>query len=553
MAYLFQRDNEVLFFKTNVRPSPELKQQLLWPALLYRIVAPRYFTTKLNVFQKAVLGMCNVERMNEQDIADQLMLHPSLVKRILQELNKEKFIDKQRGVTDQGKNELMKIESAYERQTVQYLFQDPVSGKVWPRLVDKLNFSETEIADNGYPSIIVRRKGNREQTAGFVKIHPYVYLPPVHVPPPRPSNSEIFSAVTASFRASKNFNEANNTEEQDVVAKEAAEIDDGNDAKVGWMRAEPSKISRINYMDTEPRPVFISTFIYVPQDEKLSPDGWQVADPFGLGENVWLKRWIEEAAKRDQYLQEKISRLYESGQEKLMNRKDTDYADYYEFAQGNLDSLLGICVRDIPVYNDMLHIETEFQQIKFLREKASLQKRRDIMTSIRRMLEHLMLSILIENPAREAWRRVYYYSQPINDTQVLKQIYQRFCEALGLCQEIPYSFLKVESFHVKKASLQSAQVWRLRASILATLLSAVDYPNHPFRLAAKRRPDFLAMFEAIVLEADGASHHNAQELSITDVDRSRRTAYVLAAIFTGLEYDSNLIEKTEGLESGEKR
>ena len=553
MAYLFQRDNEVLFFKTNVRPSPELKQQLLWPALLYRIVAPRYFTTKLNIFQKAVLGMCNVQRMNEQEIADQLMLHQSLVKRILQELSKEGFIDRQRGVTDQGKNELMKIESAYERQTVQYLFQDPVSGKVWPRLVDKLNFSETEIADNGYPSIIVRRKGKREQTAGFVKIHPYVYLPPVHVLPPRPSNSEIFNAVIASFKASKNFNEANNTEEQDVVAKEAAEIDDdGNDAKVGWMRAEPSKISRINYMDTEPRPVFISTFIYVPQDEKLSPDGWQVADPFGLGANVWMKRWIEEATKKDQYLQEKIRRLYETGQEKLMNRRDSDYGQYYEFAQEELDKLLGIRVRDVPVYDNLVHIETEFQQIKFLREKASLLKRRDLMTSIRRMLEHLVLSIMAQNPVRESWRRVYYNSQPINDIRLLEQIYQGICAAIGLCPQIPFSFLKVESFYVRKASQQSGQVWRLRASILAALLSAVDYPNHPFRLAAKHKPDFLAMFESIVEEADEASHHNAQALSIADVDRSRRTAYILAAIFTGLDYESSLLDKTEGMESGEK-
>ena len=196
MAYLFQRDNEVLFFKTNVRPSPDLKQHLLWPALLYRIVAPQYLTSRLNIFQKAVLGMCNVRRMNEQEIAEQLMLHQNLVKRILHELMDQKFIDKVRAVTDQGKNELMNIESANERQSVQYLFQDPVSGKVWPRLVDKLNFAETEITDNGYPAIIVRRNS---------KIFPYLHLPPVHVLPPRPSNSEIFSAVIASFRANKNY------------------------------------------------------------------------------------------------------------------------------------------------------------------------------------------------------------------------------------------------------------------------------------------------------------------------------------------------------------
>ena len=143
----------------------------------------------------------------------------------------------------------------------------------------------------------------------------------------------------------------------------------------------------------------------------------------------------------------------------------------------------------------------------------------------------------MQNPVRESWRRVYYYSQPINDTQVLKQIYQRICEAIGLCQDIPFGFLKVDAFYIKKAAQQSGQIWRLRASILAALLSAVDYPNHPFRLAAQLRPDLLVMFESIVADADGASHHNAREISIADVDRSRRMAYVLVAIFTGLDFE----------------
>ena len=66
-----------------------------------------------------------------------------------------------------------------------------------------------------------------------------------------------------------------------------------------------------------------------------------LADPFGLGENVWLKRWIEEAAKRDQNLQEKIRRIYETGQEKMLSRQGSDYGQYYEFAQEELDKLLG--------------------------------------------------------------------------------------------------------------------------------------------------------------------------------------------------------------------
>lgn len=60
MASSFRRDDPILHF--GPRLSAELRwsqrRYLLWPALMYRVVAPEVRERKLNVIQKAVLGMC---------------------------------------------------------------------------------------------------------------------------------------------------------------------------------------------------------------------------------------------------------------------------------------------------------------------------------------------------------------------------------------------------------------------------------------------------------------------------------------------------------------
>ena len=74
MASPFRRDAPVVHFGPRLPKGMRWSQRrfLLWPALMYRVVAPEVQERQLNVLQKAVLGMCragitNAQRIGEED------------------------------------------------------------------------------------------------------------------------------------------------------------------------------------------------------------------------------------------------------------------------------------------------------------------------------------------------------------------------------------------------------------------------------------------------------------------------------------------------------
>lgn len=60
MAALFQLDSSVLHFGPRMPAGVEYSRRkfLLWPALMYRVVAPEVRPRQINILQKTVLGMC---------------------------------------------------------------------------------------------------------------------------------------------------------------------------------------------------------------------------------------------------------------------------------------------------------------------------------------------------------------------------------------------------------------------------------------------------------------------------------------------------------------
>ena len=80
MALLFKREAPVLHFGPRLPKDPSTNQRMrwserrfvLWPALMYRVVAPEVRDRELNVLQKAVLGMCRAGTTNVQRIGDRL-------------------------------------------------------------------------------------------------------------------------------------------------------------------------------------------------------------------------------------------------------------------------------------------------------------------------------------------------------------------------------------------------------------------------------------------------------------------------------------------------
>ena len=77
--------------------------------------------------------------------------------------------------------------------------------------------------------------------------------------------------------------------------------------------------------------------------------------------------------------------------------------------------------------------------------------------------------------------------------------------------------------------------WRLRPSVVATLLRAQDVEDHPLRSAAVKAPDFLARIE-VVTSHGGEAVHGAQDdrFDIDTVNTTVRNALEITGLLLNL-------------------
>jgi hypothetical protein len=187
MALLFKREAPVLHFgarlpnemlSTGERFAKERRKYFLWPALMYRVVAPEVRDRELNVFQKAVLGMCRAGTTNVQRIGDRLHIHPDLAALIYLELQERGLLGSNGLPTEKGR-ELFEEETLDARRMVTgHVFQDPWSGDLWPRFVEKLDYVELQQNPNGFPDLVLGSKGKPRRERAFMVLPGDLAIPP---------------------------------------------------------------------------------------------------------------------------------------------------------------------------------------------------------------------------------------------------------------------------------------------------------------------------------------------------------------------------------------
>jgi hypothetical protein len=157
-AFAFKRDDSVLLFnlRDHVGGAPyQQRRYVLWPVWVYRVIAPSSENQRLNILQKAVLGLCNAGIFEVRRVADSLDIHPNLAKEIILELQQEGLVNSGGLPTDKGRETLQdEIINSSKSMTVGHIFQDPTTGELWPiavRLRDLYIFQSITI-DNSSSS-----------------------------------------------------------------------------------------------------------------------------------------------------------------------------------------------------------------------------------------------------------------------------------------------------------------------------------------------------------------------------------------------------------------
>lgn len=515
MAALFQLDSPVLHFGPRLPAGVRYSQRkfLLWPALMYRVVAPEVRPRQVNILQKAVLGMCRAGITFPPRIGEKLKIHADLATLILSELLQRGLI-KQDGLPTPAGIEVFEDEALDMRPAVTgHVFQDPWSGDLWPRFVQRLDYAELDRRENGYPDLILGTKGKPRRERAFM------CRPIDSALPSAPDVRQILRAThrhKAALRNSESFESADEDEHLDLDAGPVLE--------------------RISLVDDSPTPVFLSTFIYLVENEQTGD--WHACDPFGLGESPTLRRAVERELAFFPKLRETVEGLVGSSLDAQAEKQRGWLAEVRALAASNLERKLTVNVRDLQQFEQLVELEMANVEAEYLGDACTQQKLKSLLTAARTVLEDTFRSIAARFPPGDVWRHVYCHNRqgkygPHPDRDYISGVYEARAAKLGFKTPLPKAISRTKPSALRDAC--SGSGWRLRGAIVAAIMAATDEPNHPLVRAAKRRPELVEELDWIAEMGGGGSHGSGSVYDLEAISPVIDSVYRSVSVLGGIE------------------
>ena len=513
MALLFRREAPVLHFGPRLPKDMRWSQRrfVLWPALMYRVVAPEVRDRQLNVLQKAVLGMCRAGVTTVDRIGERLHIHPDLAEVIALELHRRGLLGTNGLPTERGRQIFEEETLEANRLVTGHVFQDPWSGDLWPRFIEKLDYVELQQNPNsGFPDLILGSTGKPRRERAFMVLPGDLALPPA------PGASEI-------VRATRRHRSA-------LRRSESYEIADEDDT---FTHAGSLALDRVSLVDDRPTPVFVTSFIYLPEAGDLAGE-WHASDPFGLGVSPTLRRALDRELRSSTGLRAVLENMIGQSLDKQIETQQRWASEIRAMAIYNVDKALSVSARDLPQYEGLVALEYAHVEAELLGESCPEHKLRDLLGAARRALEGTFNAIFIRHPPNQVWRRVYNGRRPVEDDVYCQGVYEASAKAVGLRIPLPQALARMKPNHVKAACHPDGG-WRLRGAIVAAVLAARDDTRHPLRRAATKEPALLELLDRVATKAGDAVHGGAERHSLPSVLPVVADVYRAVGLLSGLD------------------
>jgi hypothetical protein len=510
MASTFRRDASVLYFGPRLPKGMRWSQRrfVLWPALMYRVVAPEVRERQVNVIQKAVLGMCRAGTTSAQRIGDRLRIHPDLAALVYVELQERGLLDRD-GLPTQKGRDLFEEETLESHKLVTgHVFQDPWSGDLWPRFVERLDYVELQPNPSGFPDLVLGSKGKPRRERAFM------CLPVEMAFPPAPQPSEVLRA-TRRHRAA-------------LRGADSIEAVDGDDFRP---RGGDVPIERVSLVDDYPTPVFVTTFLYLPEAGDIAGE-WHVCDPFGLGASPALRRGLSREMQSSTSLRGVLESMIGRSLDAQIDEQRRWAAEVRAQATLNVERVLSVNARSLRQYRDLVDLESAHVEASLLGDACSEQKLRDLLGGARRVLETTFRAIADQFPPRDVWKRVYAQGKPVEDRDYFARVYETSAQTAGFRVPLPGALAAVRPNQVKAACYRDG--WRLRGAIVAAVLAARDNLSHPLRRAAAEEPDLLMHLDAVAAAAGEAVHAGDTALTLDLVQPLIASVHRAVGLLSGL-------------------
>jgi hypothetical protein len=540
MAFNFTREEPVLNFRPRAHVRPAMREYVLWPAWAYRVVAPRVRDRRLNMFQRAVLGLCRAGVVRAEIIGQKLAIHQDLAAVILVELTKLGYVDGNGCPTEQGLSALAEDAVEAHDMVAGYVFQDPWNGELWPRFVERLDYCELEYEESGFPTLLLGSTGKPKRLGAFM------IFPAGISSVSRPTPTSVVAAVS-SHR--KRIRYAENL------------VDWDEDLGEPGYAPSAVHINCVSFVEEEPEPVYLMTYLYLADGSEGIAD-WYACDPFGLGGSVRLRRCVEQIMQTMPPLYDVVNRLVGRGVHEGLEEQIRWVDQLKISAELEVERCLTVNARGHSAFDQIVNMEFAKQEVALLGEDCPGSKRHDALRSCSKALEALFGAIADRHPLEDVWKRVYVtrinqkkgskYMVPQPDRKWLAEKYRSAAVSVGFEEPIPESLLNIKPGHIRSVA-EFGDRWRLRPLVAACLLAAQLDVDHSLRKAARCEPGLLNDVENVAKQGGMAGHASDRAVALDDVERTVECTYTIISVLLGLQSvntQSDVIEN--GRNHGEK-
>lgn len=245
---------------------------VLWPVLVHRILYPEVAQAKMNLFQKVVMRLVRAKVYDVEELVDLTGFHNNLVLLIFAQLISRGWLsDDAREITEIGERAINEEDEQTEQLASGYLFQDAVTGKLWPRMENRLALVEPINQGDKFPKFSLNRK-----TGNFSS--PYKpFFNTIRCDPPTLSNTlDAWQEYRSDYRAARQL-------------AYSAEL------------LKQVKLPGISYQSEQPESAWVIVWITASNDSKL----WSIKDPFDIRDEAW---WLTDSLPKVLDSEEKLTK-----------------------------------------------------------------------------------------------------------------------------------------------------------------------------------------------------------------------------------------------------
>jgi len=477
LSPLFGKDTPVLRMSFGKDPSV---RWVLWPVFVWRVVAPVPKERKLNVFQRAVLGLARAGVARVADIAERLLIAPDLAALVVRELVEQLgLLDYSGKPTKRGLEWLDDLEQEPDHEArVGHVFSEAFTGKLWPRfLTGDLPIADAEANDEGWPMLLSGSAGDPWKDRTFCVF-------------PGAQDSIVMARpdVKDVLRVARLHRRQRHRDFEEIV----------NDAR------DVPHLKRVSFIDDRPQPFFVALRV-----RRHGSGDWVVDDPFGHGESIELRARVEERLDSSKGLRPWLAPMIGS------DPAAPTLGHFQIEAAWKVEERLTIAIRQHKVVRDKL-VAMQRELLEAESIDAPVDKWSTVLVkadgAIMRALQAMHAPYeMARPPFFEDFDRV-----PVKSRSPIAEA----ARAIGLERDVPSRILSITRAQVKDAEKGKGS---LRSALVLSLFAARWNDDHPLRRALKVHPDLLQRLDELASDRNPAAHGG--DTAQSNVHRHIATAY----------------------------